>query len=171
LSEAIISAEDIQLGVRASQEGRYADAIDILIHIVESNSQVTSAVLYHLARSLFKSKKFLESVRYWEDLLKQHPDAVEIEMNLASARYMAAQAAAEKGQYRQASELLNKYCEAYPGDSTAKSIIPQLEKLADDVEDKAEEVRKHLVAATVHIEVERWSEAADEFLAVLELRT
>jgi tetratricopeptide (TPR) repeat protein len=168
LSEVVASAEDIQLGVRASQEGRYDDAILRLTRVIESGIK-TDVVLYHLARSLFKVKRYRESVRYWEDLFAHYSGSgntelrIRIRMNLASAKYMAAQAEAEQGRFRQSIELLKKYLEHYPGDRKAKLIISQLEELAGD----AEKIRKHLKAAIEHIEAERWSDASNEFLALM----
>jgi len=161
LSEVVVSAEDIQLGVRASQEGKYEDAISSLTRVIESGVK-TDVVLYHLARSLFKAERFSESVRYWEDLLEHHSDVV-IQINLASARYMAVRPEAEQGRYRQAIEFLKKYCEHYRKEEKAKSIIRQLEELAGD----AETVREHLTAADTYIKAGRWLKASDEFLVLM----
>jgi len=168
LSKVVASIEDIRLGVRASQESRYDDAISSLSRVIKSGVQ-TDVVLYHFARSLFKVERYSESVRFWEDLLAHHSDALSaslkigIRMNLAYARYMAVRAETKQGRFRPAIEFLNKYLEHYPGDKKVQSIIPQLEELAG----VAETVRNHLKAADEHIKAERWSEASDEFLALM----
>jgi cytochrome c-type biogenesis protein CcmH/NrfG len=171
LSEVVASAEDIQLGIRASKEGRHNDAVELLTRAIESDNR-TDVVLYHLAFSLFKVKRFSEAVRYWEELFERHSEdenvslRIGIEMNLANARYMAAQEEVQQRHYRQAIELLNQYCDYNPGDSDAKSIVSQLDELAVD----AEAVRKHLEAAAAYIEEERWSEASNEFLTICNMK-
>ena len=168
MSKVVASIEDIRLGVRASQESRYDDAISSLSRVIKSGVQ-TDVVLYHFARSLFKVERYSESVGYWEDLLAHHSDTgsvdlkIKIRMNLAYARYMAARAETKQGQFRQAIEFLNKYLDNHPGDKKTQSIVPQLEELADD----ANMIRNHLQVAAAHIEAERWSEASDEFLALM----
>ena len=112
---------EIQSGIAASLQGNFEEAIKILTRAVETG-HVEDIVLYHISRAFFYSGRFKESITFLGKLLTLHrydedvSFLTNIEINIDSARYLAARMEVQNGQYKEAIQLLNEYCKTNRGD-------------------------------------------------------
>lgn len=112
-----MTEERLTMAREALGAGRYQEVFDLL-GVEQESEKLPPVGLYLLAVALFRSQKYVDSLKCWEHLerLQLSPKSKNtVRINLWNTAYMAARDEAQKGHFAESARYLQRFCQGNPG--------------------------------------------------------